>query len=81
MNSLSMERSGPSPAPPPRSLGVVQTVGGALIGTYIGQHFDGTLLPNAIGYATVGALVIICVLVAEKGRLFGVGAQYAGGDS
>jgi DHA1 family bicyclomycin/chloramphenicol resistance-like MFS transporter len=57
--------------------GFIQTVGGALIGTYIGQHYDGTLVPNATGYATMGALVLICVLVAEKGKLFGVGKEYA----
>ena len=57
--------------------GFTQTIGGALIGTYIGQHYDGTLVTNAIGYASMGALVLICVLIAENGKLFGVGAQYA----
>jgi DHA1 family bicyclomycin/chloramphenicol resistance-like MFS transporter len=58
--------------------GFTQTVGGALIGTYIGQHFDGTLLPNALGYASMGTAVLICVLIAEKGKLFGVSPQYEG---
>ena len=57
--------------------GFTQTVGGALLGTYIGQHFDGTVTPIAIGYVTLGTIVLCCVLIAEKGKLFGVGAQYA----
>jgi len=77
MNSLSMEPLGQVAGTAASVFGFVQTVGGALIGTYIGQHYDGTLVPNATGYATMGALVLICVLVAEKGRLFGVGKEYA----
>jgi DHA1 family bicyclomycin/chloramphenicol resistance-like MFS transporter len=30
-----------------------------------------------LGYLVMGLLVMACVLIAEKGRLFGVGAQYA----
>ena len=57
--------------------GFIQTVGGALIGSYIGQQFDGTTVPAATGYFVMGVLALICILVAEKGRLFGVGEQYA----
>ena len=77
MNSLSMEPLGRVAGTAASVFGFIQTVGGALIGTYIGQHYDGTLVPNATGYATMGALVLICVLVAEKGKLFGVGKEYA----
>lgn len=76
MNSLSMEPLGNVAGTAASVFGFTQTVGGALIGTYIGQHFDGTLLPNALGYASMGAAVLICVLIAEKGRLFGVSPQY-----
>jgi DHA1 family bicyclomycin/chloramphenicol resistance-like MFS transporter len=77
MNSLSMEPLGQVAGTAASVFGFTQTVGGALIGTYIGQHYDGTLVPNATGYAIMGGLVLICILIAEKGRLFGVGAQYA----
>jgi DHA1 family bicyclomycin/chloramphenicol resistance-like MFS transporter len=77
MNSLSMEPLGRVAGTAASVFGFTQTIGGALIGTYIGQHYDGTLVPNAMGYAVMGVLVLVCVLVAEKGRLFGVGAQYA----
>ena len=77
MNSLSMEPLGKVAGTAASVFGFTQTVGGALIGTYIGQHYNGTLVPNAMGYASMGALVLVCVLIAEKGKLFGVGAQYA----
>jgi len=33
-------------------------------------------VPNATGYVVMGVLVLICVLIAEKGKLFGVGKEY-----
>jgi len=77
MNSLSMEPLGNVAGTAASVFGFTQTVGGALIGTFIGQHYNGTLVPNALGYATMGLLVLICVLIAENGKLFGVGAKYA----
>lgn len=48
----------------------MQTAGGALIGAIIGQAFDGTVAPLAIGFAAIGAIALIFVLIAESGRLF-----------
>lgn len=50
--------------------GFVTTVGGALLGFYIGQHFDGTVVPLTLGFALCGLAALAIVLVAEKGRLF-----------
>ncbi len=50
--------------------GFVTTVGGALIGFYIGQHFDGTVVPLTLGFSLCGLVALGIVLVAEKGRLF-----------
>lgn len=50
--------------------GFVTTVGGALIGFWIGQHFDGTVVPLTLGYALCGLVALGFVLVAERGRLF-----------
>jgi len=75
MNSLSMEPLGQVAGTAASVFGFIQTVGGALLGTYIGQHFDGTLVPNAAGYTVMGVLVLSCVLIAEKGRLFGTGQE------
>jgi DHA1 family bicyclomycin/chloramphenicol resistance-like MFS transporter len=80
MNSLSMEPLGAVAGTASAVFGFIQTVGGALIGGYIGQLFNGTTIPVAVGYFAMGALALICILVAEKGRLFGVG-EYAHTDA
>lgn len=76
MNSLSMEPLGAVAGTAASVFGFMQTVGGALLGTYIGQQFNGTLTPNATGYVVMGTLVLGCALIAEKGKLFGVGKDY-----
>ena len=81
MNSLSMEPLGAVAGTASAVFGFIQTVGGALIGSYTGQLFDGTTVPAAMGYFGMGVLALICILVAEKGRLFGVGEQYAHTDA
>ena len=77
MNSLSMEPLGAVAGTAASVFGFIQTVGGALIGGYIGQLFDGTTIPTAAGYFTMGVMALVFILIAEKGRLFGVGEQYA----
>jgi DHA1 family bicyclomycin/chloramphenicol resistance-like MFS transporter len=76
MNSLSMEPLGAVAGTAAAVFGFMQTVGGAVIGTWIGQQFNGTLVPNSLAYVVMGCLVLVCVLIAERGRLFGVGAEY-----
>lgn len=76
MNSLSMEPLGAVAGTASSVFGFIQTVGGALLGGFIGQQFDGTVVPVAAGYLVMGVMALICVLVAEKGRLFGVGKEY-----
>jgi DHA1 family bicyclomycin/chloramphenicol resistance-like MFS transporter len=77
MNSLSMEPLGAVAGTAASVFGFVQTVGGAVLGTVIGQQFNGTVAPLALGFLSMGSLALICVLIAENGRLFGVGAEYA----
>ncbi|RYE08304.1 MAG: Bcr/CflA family efflux MFS transporter [Hyphomicrobiales bacterium] len=77
MNSLSMEPLGRVAGTAAAVFGFMQTVGGALLGTYIGQHFNNTLTPNATGYVIMGSLALLSVLIAEKGRLFGVSPDHA----
>jgi DHA1 family bicyclomycin/chloramphenicol resistance-like MFS transporter len=50
--------------------GFVTTVVGALLGFYIGQHFDGTVVPLTLGFALCGIAALATVLVVERGRLF-----------
>src|SRR5690606_15181947 len=76
MNSLSMEPLGAVAGTASSVFGFIQTVGGALLGTYIGSFFDGSITPIAAGYFIFGLLAIGCVLIAENGKLFGVGEEY-----
>ncbi|MBU1306045.1 MAG: multidrug effflux MFS transporter [Alphaproteobacteria bacterium] len=80
MNSLSMEPLGAVAGTASAVFGFIQTVGGAVIGGYVGQLFNGTTIPAATGYFSMGLLSLICILIAENGRLFGVGEKYAHGD-
>ena len=50
--------------------GFLSTCIGAAIGATIGQLFDGTTLPLAIGFLGCGLLSLAAVLFAEHGRLF-----------
>ena len=50
--------------------GFVTTVGGALTGFWIGQHFNGTTVPMTAGFAICGVLILIVVIITERGRLF-----------
>jgi MFS transporter, DHA1 family, multidrug resistance protein len=50
--------------------GFISTVGGALVGFYVGQHFDGTVIPLTLGFTICSLLALVVVLVTEQGRLF-----------
>jgi DHA1 family bicyclomycin/chloramphenicol resistance-like MFS transporter len=80
-NSLSMEPLGNVAGTAAAVFGFMQTVGGAVLGTFIGQLFDGTLMPNALAWTLMGVLVLGCALIAEGGKLFGVGKEYEAAPS
>jgi DHA1 family bicyclomycin/chloramphenicol resistance-like MFS transporter len=50
--------------------GFVTTFGGAVLGFFLGQHFDGTVIPLTLGFTAYGVLALLAIVVAEKGRLF-----------
>jgi DHA1 family bicyclomycin/chloramphenicol resistance-like MFS transporter len=77
MNSLSLQPLGAVAGTASSVFGFIQTLGGALLGGFVGQQFDGTVVPIAWGYFALGALAVACVLVAERGRLFGVSPEEA----
>lgn len=56
--------------------GVISSVGGALIGFFIGQQFNGTTVPMTLGFTVCGLATIAIVLWTERGRLF-VGREEA----
>ncbi len=49
--------------------GFASTIGGALIGFAIGQRFDGTTVPETMGFILLGLSAAVAVFVAERGRL------------
>lgn len=68
--SMAMEPMGHIAGTAASAQGFISTIGGALLGFWIGQHFDGTTVPMTVGFAALGVLALLLVLVAEKGRLF-----------
>jgi DHA1 family bicyclomycin/chloramphenicol resistance-like MFS transporter len=50
--------------------GFVMMVAGSIIGTLIGQQFDGTTLPMTAGFVVTGGLGILIILFTERGRMF-----------
>ena len=50
--------------------GFVTTAGGALLGFYVGQHFNGTTVPLSLGFLGYGIASFALVTYAERGRLF-----------
>lgn len=69
-NAMAMEPVGHVAGTASSLLGFVSTVGGALLGFLVGQHFDGTTLPLSVGFAIFGLVGLGLVLFAERGRLF-----------
>lgn len=56
--------------------GFITTIGGALFGFWIGQAFDGTVVPLTLGFFGFGLAGLIAVAVTEKGRLFQSGSGH-----
>ena len=50
--------------------GVTGTIGGAMLGFFIGHSFNGTQLPFLIGLSACGIIALGLVLWTEHGRLF-----------
>ena len=69
-NAMAMEDLGHVAGTASSVQGSISMVGGALIGIFIGQHFDGTVVPLACGYLATGLLTLGATLYAERGRLF-----------
>ena len=68
--ALAMEPHGRIAGTASSLYGSITTLLGIGIGTVIGQDYDGTLLPFAIGFFFCAQAALAVVLVVEKGRLF-----------
>jgi DHA1 family bicyclomycin/chloramphenicol resistance-like MFS transporter len=50
--------------------GFITSIGAVAVGSAIGQAYDGTTLPLAVGYLCIGTSALAVVLVTEGGQLF-----------
>ncbi len=50
--------------------GFISSLGAVAVGSLIGQSFDGTTFPLAVGYLGIGLGALAIVYVTEEGRLF-----------
>lgn len=70
-NSLAMEPQGHIAGTASSLFGSITTVVAAVIGYFVGQAYDGTLLPLAVSYLAFGIATLAVIAVTERGRLFG----------
>ena len=69
-SAMAMERVGHIAGTASSVQGFVTTIGGTTIGIIVGQSYDGTTLPLALGFVGGGVLALVSVLVTERGKLF-----------
>jgi DHA1 family bicyclomycin/chloramphenicol resistance-like MFS transporter len=50
-------------------IGSVTTVMAAVLGYLIGQAYDGTVVPLATGYLTLGAATLVIISVTDRRKL------------
>jgi MFS transporter, DHA1 family, multidrug resistance protein len=68
-NALAMEPLGHIAGMASSFVGFYTTAAGAIAGWLIGQAFDGTVRPLAIGFTILGVLALLTVLTVERGAL------------
>lgn len=73
-NSLAMEPMGEIAGTASSFVGAVMTGLGAVLGWFVGQHYDGTVVPLLVGFTAFGTAALGIVLITERGRLFGTGS-------
>jgi len=68
--AMAMEPMGHIAGTASSAQGFISTTAGSTLGFLIGQQFNGTVTPLALGITACGVLALIAVLFAEQGRLF-----------
>ncbi len=71
-SSLVMEPAGKRAGTAAALYGAVTSMSGAVLGSLIGQTFDGTVVPLIAGLLAMGVCALATVAWTEKGKLFGV---------
>jgi DHA1 family bicyclomycin/chloramphenicol resistance-like MFS transporter len=68
--SMAMEPMGHIAGTASSAQGFISTTFGSLLGFLIGQQFNGSVAPMALGFTGLGLTALVFVLIAEHGRLF-----------
>lgn len=71
-NAIAMEPLGRLAGTGSSFIGFYSTAAGAILGSLIGQAYDGSIQPILIGFATLSLLTLVTVLATERWRLFQV---------
>jgi len=77
LSALSMEPLGHIAGTAASAQGFITGVGGAAIGFFIGQQFNGTVIPMTLGFALCGMSALAVTFITERGRLFHGGNEAA----
>lgn len=72
-NAIAMEPMGHIAGTASSFIGAVTTATAAVLGGWVGQRYDGSIVPLADAFAIFAAGGLIIVLITERGRLFRVG--------
>ncbi|MEO1040494.1 MAG: multidrug effflux MFS transporter [Pseudomonadota bacterium] len=72
-SALMMEPAGERAGTAAALYGSVTSVSGAVLGSVIGQAYDGSVTPILAGMALLGVGALAAVWITEKGRLLGAG--------
>ena len=68
--SLAMQPLGEVAGTASAVFGAMQTVGGAVLGYFVAQAFNGTVVPLVGALLIFDLCILACLLMAEQGRLF-----------
>ena len=68
--SLAMQPLGKVAGTAAAVFGAMQTVGGAVLGYFVAQAFNGAVVPLVGALLIFDLCILACLLIAEKGRLF-----------
>ena len=69
-SALAMEPLGTIAGTASAAYGFATTLASAFVGAFIGSQFNGSTVPLMLGFAVLGTVSLIIVLITEKGRLF-----------
>ncbi|WEK43115.1 MAG: multidrug effflux MFS transporter [Candidatus Sphingomonas colombiensis] len=69
-SAMAMEKMGHIAGTASSVQGFISLTFGSLIGTLIGQAFNGTTMPLTVGFLIAGLFALAAVAITERGRLF-----------